>query len=156
MEIYSASYTEDGRIRCEIEHPTLGRIWYHADENDIEQFGKDTHALALAANPTPYVPPVPESPPADGDLSPPEFERLLRLSGLDDAWEALAAHLKTTDRVAYADLQGERDRSNFRLAYTLTKVALFRPVLTALSYDISDLTDANITTWWGYVIAERV
>jgi hypothetical protein len=90
------------------------------------------------------------------NLDPPEFNRLLRLSGLDDAWDALAAYLKSTNRTLYADLQGERDKTVFRLSYTLTKVAEFRPVLTEIGYDISELTDANITTQWDAVLAERV
>lgn len=41
----------DGRINCEIEHPSFGWIPFTADANDVEPHGREIHAAVLETNP---------------------------------------------------------------------------------------------------------
>jgi len=45
MEYKNPTYTSDGRIDCEINHPKFGWIPFTADSNDSEEFGKQLFAL---------------------------------------------------------------------------------------------------------------
>ena len=57
MEIRNPTFTPDGRIDCEIEHPEFGWIPFTADSNDVEPHGREIYTLALAKKPAPYVAP---------------------------------------------------------------------------------------------------
>ena len=50
----NARYLEDGRIDCEILHPTFGWIPFTADPNDVEAHGRAIFA-ALKDTAAPYV-----------------------------------------------------------------------------------------------------
>lgn len=68
MDIRNPQYTADGRIDCEIEHPTFGWIPFTADQNDLEKHGRDIYAAALEMGPAAYVaPPTPPATTADID-----------------------------------------------------------------------------------------
>ena len=58
MDIRNPIFTADGRIDCEIEHPAHGWIPFTADQNDIEQHGRDIYAAALDIGPAEYVAPA--------------------------------------------------------------------------------------------------
>lgn len=65
----------------------------------------------------PYVP---------SDLSPPQFEYLLALTGFGEVWDGLAAQAKASgDMETFAALTAERRRSRFRLETVLSVVARF-------------------------------
>lgn len=86
--------------------------------------------------------------PKTRDLTKAQFKRLLRLSGLDDAWDAVAAHLKANDREAYADMMGELDKNTFRLDYTLGQIEAMAPVIDASG---SMVTAKQVTAIWADV-----
>ncbi len=56
MNIRNAKHVGGGLINCEYEHPKLGWIPYTASPNDIEEIGREIHALALKGD----VAPMPE------------------------------------------------------------------------------------------------
>lgn len=62
MEIRNPLLNPDGTIDCEIEHPVYGWIPFTANQNDVEEHGREIFALALAMNPplAPVVTPTPE------------------------------------------------------------------------------------------------
>lgn len=41
MEVRNCKYNQHGGIDCEIDHPKFGWIPFTADENDVEEFGKE-------------------------------------------------------------------------------------------------------------------
>ena len=47
-----------GMINCEYEHPQFGWIPFTADPSDVEQLGRDIHALALLGVVEPELPPT--------------------------------------------------------------------------------------------------
>ena len=57
MNIRNARHAASGAIDCEYEHPKFGWIPFTASAADVEQLGRDIHALALlgavAARPDP-------------------------------------------------------------------------------------------------------
>ena len=65
MNVRNPVFTFDGRIDCEIEHPTYGWIPFTADPNDVEEHGRLIHAEALAMGPAEYVAPPVVPPTAD-------------------------------------------------------------------------------------------
>lgn len=64
MNYRNPTFTADGRIDCEIEHPQFGWIPFTADANDVEPLGQDIYAQAISVNPAPYVAPDPATPSA--------------------------------------------------------------------------------------------
>lgn len=84
----------------------------------------------------PYVP---------RDLSPPQFEYLLSLTGFGEVWDQIAADAKAAgDRATYAALMAERRRSRFRLDVVLAVVAKFADQVPP---DV-DLSEATIRDAW--------
>lgn len=63
-----------GTIDCEIEHPVYGWIPFTADPGDVEAYGAEIYAAALAMGPTEYVAPPPPPPPVPASIS---FAQLL-------------------------------------------------------------------------------
>jgi hypothetical protein len=49
MKARNATYTSDGRIDCEIEHPQYGWIPFTADPDDPEKHGRDIFAALVAS-----------------------------------------------------------------------------------------------------------
>ena len=86
--------------------------------------------------------------PAERDLNKAEFNYLLNLSGLDDVWDAVAAHLKANDRRAYAEMMRELDRSTFRLDYTLARIKAMEPIIRATR---SKVTVESVKAIWADV-----
>ena len=86
--------------------------------------------------------------PKTRDLTKAEFKRLLRLSGLDDVWDAVAAHLKANDRKAYADMMGELDKQTFRLDYTLGQIGAMEEIVRAIG---SRVTAKDVKAHWADV-----
>jgi hypothetical protein len=80
-------------------------------------------------------------------LTPRQFEWLLAYTGLDEVWAALEAHLKTTDRAAYARLRAERKATAFEHDTVLKTVAEFQPFAAAVAPGV-DLSDAAINAAW--------
>lgn len=50
-DIRNATYTEDGRIDCEINHPVYGWVGFLADPNDTEVHGRTIWAMAAQTLP---------------------------------------------------------------------------------------------------------
>jgi hypothetical protein len=65
MEIRNIQFNAFGTIDCEIDHPEYGWIPFTASPDDVEEHGRLIYDAALAASPTPYVPPSPEEVLAD-------------------------------------------------------------------------------------------
>ena len=60
MNYRNPTYTADGRIDCEIEHPKFGWIPFTASPDDKEQHGRDLFAIMIEAGDiAPYVAPEP-------------------------------------------------------------------------------------------------
>lgn len=57
MEIRNPTFTAEGLIDCEIEHPAFGWIPFTANPDDPELHGREIHARALQMGPAPYVAP---------------------------------------------------------------------------------------------------
>lgn len=55
MDIRNPIFTSDGRIDCEIDHPIYGWIPFTADENDVEEHGRDVYAAAILMGPAEFV-----------------------------------------------------------------------------------------------------
>lgn len=121
MEVRNLSYTAEGKIDCEYNHPALGWIPFTADAGDVEQLGKDIHAAALAGQfgaVAAYVAPPPLPPQVPVAVS--RFQAKVAL----DAWQLLddvevmmadpATPLVT--RLAWADAQEFRRDSPIVLA----------------------------------------
>lgn len=66
MDIRSPRYLADGRIDCEVNHPTYGWVPFTADKEDPEPHGRAIFAAAEQIGPAAYVPPPP---PSDAELS---------------------------------------------------------------------------------------
>lgn len=79
MDIRNPTYTKDGRIDCEIDHPIYGWIPFTADQNDVEEHGREIYAKALAMSPAKYVAP-PQRLPTEEEV---RFKRDSLLSGSD-------------------------------------------------------------------------
>ena len=58
MNIRNARHAAGGRIDCEYGHPKFGWIPFTADAADVEQLGRDIHALALLGAVEPELPPT--------------------------------------------------------------------------------------------------
>lgn len=67
MNVRNPTFTADGKIDCEIEHPTHGWIPFTANPNDVEQKGRDIYAAALDMGPAEYVAP-PVLPPTEDEI----------------------------------------------------------------------------------------
>lgn len=48
MEYRSAHYNANGTIDCELNHPLFGWIPFTANENDVEEFGREMFAAIVA------------------------------------------------------------------------------------------------------------
>lgn len=59
MEYRNPSYTVDGHIDCEINHPVYGWIPFTASPDDPEQLGRDIFEEASQGDVDPYVPIIP-------------------------------------------------------------------------------------------------
>jgi len=53
IEIRNAVFTSDGRIDCEINHPSFGWVPFTADQNDVEEHGRIIFEAASAIPPAP-------------------------------------------------------------------------------------------------------
>lgn len=91
---------------------------------------------------------APQPPADDRDLSRPEFEYLLAMTGLDDVWDALEASLKGTDMPLYATLKSQRVKTRFHLDVTLGFVASVKTLGESLVPG-SDLSEAAIQAAWA-------
>jgi len=59
MYVRNPVFTIDNRIDCECKHPLFGWVAFTADPNDVEAYGREVYAAALAMGPAAYVtPPV--------------------------------------------------------------------------------------------------
>lgn len=72
--VRNPAFTADGRIDCEIEHPVYGWIPFTADPDDVEAYGAEIYAAALAMGPTEYVAPPPAPAPVPASMT---FAQLL-------------------------------------------------------------------------------
>lgn len=81
---------------------------------------------AWRTEPAPEPEPVVEAVP---DLSRPQFEYLLALTGLETIWDTLEAAVKGEHLQLYAMLRGSRVRETFRFEVTLEMIESFRPFL---------------------------
>lgn len=60
VEYRNPVYNAHGTIDCEINHPTLGWIPFHATPDDVEQTGRELYdELKDRTDIAPYVPPPP-------------------------------------------------------------------------------------------------
>lgn len=62
ISIRAPRFLADGRIDCEIEHPTFGWIPFTANADDTTEHGRAIHAAAIAMIPAPYVAQPPAEP----------------------------------------------------------------------------------------------
>lgn len=91
---------------------------------------------------------APQPPLNDRDLSKPEFEYLLAVTGLDDVWDALEVSLKATNTPLYATLKSQRAKTRFRLDLTLGFVASVKTLGESLVPG-SDLSETAIRAAWA-------
>lgn len=94
----------DGRINCEIEHPSFGWIPFTADPADIEPHGREIHAAVLATNP-PAAPEV-QAPldPVPQVVSRFQARAALHAAGLLSSVEdAIATGADVFTQIAWAD-----------------------------------------------------
>ena len=87
-----------------------------------------------------WVDPVP-------DLTPPQFEYLLALTGLDDVWAALEDGVKKKDRALLAVLRAQRRQSRFVFDVTMQFIAQFMADAVAATPGV-DLSEATIKAAW--------
>lgn len=59
MQWRNPTFTADGRIDVEIDHPQFGWVPFTASPNDPEPLGRAIFAAAAAGTVAPYVPPTP-------------------------------------------------------------------------------------------------
>lgn len=89
MNIRNPKYNEHGTIDCEIEHPQHGWIPFTADQNDVEQIGRDVYAQAVSGNVAPYTP-KPTNPQEETQkLAALRRAELNRKKDIDQLWETL-------------------------------------------------------------------
>lgn len=98
MNFKNATYLKDGRIRCDVEHPTLGWIPYTASKDDTEEFGKNVFSIVSKSSKVKKYTPITTS---DEDLKKlVRIERDARLKKLDEIvsnplrWESLSKSKK--------------------------------------------------------------
>lgn len=60
MNIRNARHAAGGMIDCDYEHPKFGWIPFTANPGDVEQIGRDIHALALLGVVEAELPPTQE------------------------------------------------------------------------------------------------
>ena len=116
MEIRNAIYNAFGTIDCEINHPKLGWIPFTADEDDVEDLGRQIHADILsgkAGQVAPYVAPPPHPAPVPTSVSRFQARAALLQAGLLDGIEAHMADPATDPfvRIAWQDAQEFRRNS---------------------------------------------
>jgi hypothetical protein len=154
MEFRNPTFTSQGTIDCEINHPTHGWIPFTASNEDPAEFGQEMFAGLKEFASAYVVPQLPEpSPYVASDLSPRRFEYLLALTGLDDVWAALEAELKATDRAMFAQIKAQRSALSFSQEKTLGLIAVFADTAKRVAPD-ADLSDDAIKAAW--VDAEKV
>ena len=56
QQIRNARYNVFGTVDLEYNHPKYGWVWFTASPNDIEDLGRELHALALKGTVAPYQP----------------------------------------------------------------------------------------------------
>ena len=92
-----------------------------------------------------WIEPVP-------DLTPPQFEYLLALTGLDEVWTALEDSVKKKDCALLAELRGQRRKSRFVFDVTLQFVSQFLADAVAATPGV-DLSEETIKALWLDVAA---
>ena len=124
--------------------PTSGLIEaINASGHAVACFGGQwmaSDAAAVQAIIDAWVEPVP-------DLTPPQFEYLLALTGLDDVWAALEDGVKKKDRALLAVLRAQRRQSRFVFDVTMQFIAQFMADAVAATPGV-DLSEATIKAAW--------
>lgn len=80
MEIRNPTFTADGRIDCEVDHPRFGWIPFTASEDDPSLMGRAIFAFAMETGVAEYVPP-PEPEPVPASAAVTGLRRLFRWPG---------------------------------------------------------------------------
>lgn len=101
--IRNPSWTAEGLIDCEIEHPAFGWLPFTASPDDPEPHGRDTYAAALLMDPSPYV-----EPPLAPAMVPQSISRFqgrtaLKRAGLFQSVEAAIYQADEFTQDAWAD-----------------------------------------------------
>jgi len=103
MNYRNPTYTSDGAIDCEIEHPDYGWIPFTASADDAEQHGRDLFAaITDAGGIAPYVPPTP-APITAQQVKDEAYRRII----------AICPEWKQRNLTAQAAILAEKGRANW-------------------------------------------
>ena len=92
INIRNPRFLADGRIDCEIEHPSFGWVPFTASATDSTEHGRAIHAAAIAMVPAPYVAQPPAEPVVPQVVTRRQARQALLLSGrLQDVQPAIDA-----------------------------------------------------------------
>ena len=147
MQVRNPSYTSDGRIDCEIDHPSFGWIPYTADGGSVDPLELAIHETALAIGPIAYAAPPPPTLPemrASMQLTRRQVFIGMADAGLITASEAIAAAAVGAPPAAIEALFATlpvADQTPARITFAAFQTAYRLDAMTALFQSTAGMTD---------------